>query len=89
MVSSNSLRKDIGDFLRESRKDKSLSASQLGNLVRLSQQQISRYERGVTIINIEMLDLFLTKLDKSWSEFFFSVMANHSSEIKRAKLKLY
>lgn len=89
MVFNKSLSIDIGNFLRESRKDKSLSASQLGNLVKLSQQQVSRYELGITTINVEMLDLFLIALGKNWSDFFFAVMANHSSEIKRLKLNLY
>lgn len=84
-----SLRKDIGVFLRKSRKDKELSASQLGHLVKLSQQQVSRYELGITHINMEMLGVFLIALDKSWSDFFFNVMAYHSDEIRRLKTELY
>ncbi|EOE1546135.1 helix-turn-helix domain-containing protein [Providencia rettgeri] len=80
-----SLRKDIGLFLRTSRKDKSLTAEQFGCLVKLSQQQISRYELGITTINVEMLDVFLIALGKSWSDFIFDVMAYHSDEIRKLK----
>jgi len=89
MKIKNSLRKDIGLFLRESRKKKSLSANQLGSLVHLSQQQVSRYELGITTISIEMLNVFLIALDKNWSDFFFSVMADYSDEIKELKTGYY
>ncbi|HEM8292666.1 MULTISPECIES: helix-turn-helix transcriptional regulator [Providencia] len=85
MKAKSSLNKDIGNFLRESRKDKSLTAKQFGCLVKLSQQQISRYELGVTTINVEMLDVFLTALGKTWSDFTFDVMAYHSDEIRKLK----
>ncbi|WP_294104617.1 helix-turn-helix transcriptional regulator [Providencia sp.] len=80
-----SLNKDIGRFIRESRKNKSLTTEQLGRLVKLSQQQISRYELGVTTINVEMLDVFLTVLGKNWSDFIFNVMVCHSDEVERLK----
>ncbi|MEX6313541.1 helix-turn-helix domain-containing protein [Providencia manganoxydans] len=38
--------------------------------MQVSQQQISRYERGESGINIETLDVMLDILGKSWSEFF-------------------
>lgn len=66
-------------------KKKSLSATQLGHLVNLSQQQVSRYELGITTISIEMLNVFLIALDKNWLDFFFSVMADYSDEIKELK----
>ncbi|HEM7134007.1 TPA: helix-turn-helix transcriptional regulator [Providencia rettgeri] len=89
MKSETTLRKDIGIFIRNSRQEKLLSASQLGDLVKLSQQQISRYECGVTNINVEMLNLFLTVLDKTWTDFLFSVIAYHSKEVERLKTQLY
>lgn len=82
MMNNKYLSQDIGMFLKKARKDKSLTAAQLGCLVHLSQQQVSRYELGITKINIEMLDVFLTVLDKDWADFFFSVMACHSEDIK-------
>lgn len=79
------LRKEIGLFLKSARINKSLTGFQLGELLRISQQQISRYERGETGINIETLDTLLTVLDKDWSEFFFKVLVNYSDEIADIK----
>lgn len=89
MKTEKNLREDIGSFIRKSRQEKALSASQLGELVKLSQQQISRYECGITNINVEMLNLFLTVLDKTWTDFLFSVIAYHSKEVERLKTQLY
>ncbi|OAT24991.1 hypothetical protein M983_2449 [Proteus myxofaciens ATCC 19692] len=46
----------------------------------ISQQQISRYERGQTSINIETLDLILKTLDKEWSEFLFVVIDKYTED---------
>ncbi len=81
------LRQDIGDFLRSARRRKSLTGLQVGKMLHVSQQQISRYERGETSISIETLDVLLKALDMDWSDFFFNVMANYSAEI--AEIKLY
>lgn len=89
MKTEKNLREDIGYYIRKSRQEKSLTASQLGDLVKLSQQQVSRYECGITRINIDMLNVFLIALDKNWSDFFFSVMADYSNEIKELKTGCY
>lgn len=81
------LRKDIGSFLKKARKNQSLTGHQLGRLMQVSQQQISRYERGETGINIETLDIMLDILGKSWSDFFFSVMINYSDEMADIKIQ--
>lgn len=80
------LRKDIGRFLKEARKNKSLTGHQLGSLLLISQQQISRYERGETGINIETLDVMLDILGKSWLDLIYSVMIDYSDEISQIKL---
>lgn len=69
-----SLQKDIGNFIRNSRKNKTLTGAELGKHLHISQQQISRYERGETSINIETLGRILSILDKDWSDFFLSVL---------------
>ncbi len=81
------LRKDIGSFLRSARINKSLTGLQLGEILHVSQQQISRYERGETSINIETLDILLAVLDKDWPDFFFQVLANYSEEIADMKMQ--
>lgn len=72
------LRKDIGGFLREARIRKSLTGFQLGKMLHISQQQISRYERGETSINIETLNTLLNILGQSWLDFFSKVMSKHT-----------
>lgn len=73
----HSLKKDVGNYIRSSRKDKFMTGRQLGKLLHISQQQISRYERGESSINIETLGKILSLLDKDWDDFFFSVLALH------------
>ncbi|WP_272522319.1 helix-turn-helix domain-containing protein [Providencia sp. PROV202] len=81
------LREEVGSFIREARLNCSLTGEELGRMLHISQQQISRYERGITSINIETLDAILNKLGKDWSEFFFKVIANYSDEIAEIKLQ--
>ncbi|MDD9338421.1 helix-turn-helix domain-containing protein [Providencia heimbachae] len=81
MTKNKKMRRDIGLFLKEARIAQSLTGYQFGRLIKISQQQISRYERGETGINIETLDMMLGVLGKNWSDFFFSVMANYSEDI--------
>jgi len=45
----------IGQKINKFRKEKGLTTAELGDIVGVSQQQISRYERGTNHINIEML----------------------------------
>ncbi|EKT62818.1 fimbrial operon regulator [Providencia alcalifaciens Dmel2] len=42
-------------------------------MLHISQQQISRYERGITSVSIETLDAILNKLGKDWSDFFLKL----------------
>ncbi|HHR6131130.1 TPA: helix-turn-helix domain-containing protein [Providencia alcalifaciens] len=81
------LREEVGLFIREARLNCSLTGEELGRMLHISQQQISRYERGITSINIETLDTILKELGKDWSEFFFKVIANYSDEIAEIKLQ--
>lgn len=78
-VNNDSLRKDIGEFIKHARKDKSLTGSQLGSLLNVSQQQISRYERGKTSLTIDSLSVILTILEKDWSDLFQEVIVNYSN----------
>lgn len=86
MKSKHPLRIDIGLFLKKSRINKSLTGFELGQLLNVSQQQISRYERGETSISIELLDIMLKTLDKNWADFFFAVIANHADEVYELKM---
>ncbi|MGG4609858.1 helix-turn-helix domain-containing protein [Providencia sp. Me31A] len=68
------IRENIGFFIRQSRLNKSLSGDQLGKLINVSQQQVSRYENGNTSLNIETLNTILKVLDVSWHDFFYKVL---------------
>lgn len=80
MKKENSLRIENGLFLKRSRISKSLTGFELAKKLNISQQQISRYERGQTSINIETLDLILKTLDKEWSEFLFVVIDKYTED---------
>lgn len=87
MKVNNNLRINIGDFIRKARKDKSLTAKELGNLVGVSQQQISRYELGITSMNFETLEVFIYVLDESWESFFRNVIDDY--EVNSLRDNLY
>lgn len=72
------LRKDIGKFIRKIRFEKSLTGSQFGKLLNVSQQQISRYENGVTSMTIETLSNILDILGSNWVEFYHEVLIEES-----------
>lgn len=71
------LRKITGCYIRDARIKKSLSGEQLGALLHISQQQISRYENANTSISIETLYIILQALDKDWSDFFSHVIQEY------------
>nr|WP_286146038.1 helix-turn-helix transcriptional regulator [Shigella sp. FC1967] len=62
--------------MRNARNDKSLSGKRLGELLNVSQQQISRYENAMTSINIETMNAILIILDKDWFDFLDYIMKN-------------
>ncbi|HEM7130791.1 MULTISPECIES: helix-turn-helix domain-containing protein [Providencia] len=67
------LTEQIGMELSHLRKEKGLSGSDLAKKLKISQQQISRYERGICSINCGMLFSILFYLEISPSAFFESV----------------
>ncbi|HGN1706462.1 TPA: helix-turn-helix domain-containing protein [Providencia rettgeri] len=63
-----------GMFIRNKRLEQSLTGQQLGNALRVSQQQISRYELGVTALNLHQLDQILRILSSNWECFIREVI---------------
>lgn len=63
----------IGREIAHFRKRLSMSGKELGERLGLSQQQVSRYERGVCHINVDTLIIILNVLDVSWEHFFKAV----------------
>ncbi|MEY0963141.1 helix-turn-helix domain-containing protein [Providencia alcalifaciens] len=60
----------VGKEIRKRRKHLGLSGFELANLVGVSQQQISRYERGGCNINIENLHVLANALETEMICFF-------------------
>ncbi|MTC60527.1 helix-turn-helix domain-containing protein [Providencia rustigianii] len=65
------------------RRKKLLSGKQLGSLIGVSQQQISRYENGICEINLSTLCLLLHYLDVSLESFFYFVSERIEEEEPR------
>lgn len=59
-----------GTFLKLARINKGMTGKALGDCLGVSQQQISRYERGQNNITLELLGLAFLHLDISWRDFF-------------------
>lgn len=55
------INKEVGERLKESRKIKKLTQKQVADLLRMTQQQYSRFENGVFQLNYEQI-IFLCKL---------------------------
>lgn len=53
----------VGKFIRRERKKKGLSGYALSLLIGISQQQISRYERGACRISMGMMLFILNKMN--------------------------
>ena len=64
-------------YLKSARIEKSLTGAELGKLINLSQQQISRYENGKSIVSIDSLDAYLSALGKDWQDYFNKVIINN------------
>ncbi|MDH2379573.1 helix-turn-helix transcriptional regulator [Providencia rettgeri] len=51
-----SLNKKIGLYLRSLRKERGLTEKELGAILNLSQQQVSKYETGTVKITFQLID---------------------------------
>ncbi len=87
-INDETLRQDIGKFLRDARIVKSLTGAEFGALLGISQQQVSRYETGVCGVNIDMLNDMLNILDKTWNDFLNVVINRNKNENNAECLKV-
>ncbi|MEQ5680936.1 helix-turn-helix domain-containing protein [Providencia rettgeri] len=85
-LSSARFNRQVGVFLRGRRVALGLTGQQLGQILHLSQQQISRYERGITSMTLHQLQVFMRVLAFSWWDFFNGVIIELEKEEERNKL---
>lgn len=73
-----------GYFLREQRRYSNLTGKDLAKKMKLSQQQISRYERGITAVNLPTLINFFSVLNLEEREMlqFFELLVHQYQEKK-------
>lgn len=53
----------LGNHLRKARVSKGLSGNELGSIIQLSQQQVSRYELGINKLSLDKLIEIVIFLD--------------------------
>lgn len=72
----------IGEYLKRQRHNNHLSGAELAKLMGLSQQQISRYERGMTHFNLDTLFRFFRVLNIPAQDvlFFFELVTTWDDE---------
>ncbi|MEG0279733.1 MAG: helix-turn-helix transcriptional regulator [Morganella sp. (in: enterobacteria)] len=71
------INKIVGEQIRANRKKQGLSGSELGEKLRLSQQQVSRYERGECNIPLDMLFTISLVLDIPFVKLFGDLNKSH------------
>lgn len=69
----NIFTKAVGREIYLKRRALGMTGQELANLIHVSQQQVSRYERGVCNITVDTLILILTILNISIENFFKAV----------------
>ncbi|MDD9339258.1 MAG: helix-turn-helix transcriptional regulator [Providencia heimbachae] len=76
-----SLSQYVGGLIRQVRLENGLSGRELARLVHMSQQQISRYERGQTGFQLDVLFrlLFALKMNEHEIKNFFNQVMNKNN----------
>ena len=88
------LRKDInfivGRQLRTLRLKQSLNGTQLGKILGISQQHVSRYENGVTTLSIDTIVTICLYFNLSLNEFLapLMVLTRHSAPVSGINLNI-
>ncbi|HHR6019951.1 TPA: helix-turn-helix domain-containing protein [Providencia alcalifaciens] len=74
VMGEKEIRRRFGCYLRYAREQKRLTGSELGRRLNVSQQQISRYERGITTVNLLMMSKIVHVLDLRWDELIHQII---------------
>ncbi|HBO21601.1 MULTISPECIES: helix-turn-helix domain-containing protein [unclassified Providencia] len=72
----------VGNYLKSKRIEYGMTGAEVGKLLHVSQQQVSRYENGVNTISLDLVLLFLDKLDLSVESFFIYLLKEIENDIK-------
>ena len=80
---SDSADKQVGQRIQIRRKELGMTAQHLAELVDISHQQLSRYERGTNKINVAHLVNIATKLNTPISWFFIDCFSTLDGEAKK------
>lgn len=75
----------VGQEIQQLRKMRKLSGHEFGRLLQVSQQQISRYERGNNLITFDVLFRLLFALDVDPKTFFDRVSEQISQQCQKDK----
>lgn len=62
--------KIVGASMKRARREKGFSGYEIANKLNISQQQVSRYERGINHISVDMLYNFILALEISYEVIF-------------------
>lgn len=63
IVNKKNIYASLGNHLRKARVSKGLSGNELGSVIQLSQQQVSRYELGINKLSLDKLIEIVIFLD--------------------------
>lgn len=83
-MSDENINVKLGRLIQKSRRKKGISGTELAEKLNISQQQISRYERGITKLTCERLIDLIVYLEIDFSELrteFNSEFNNDNSNI--------
>lgn len=79
-----SLLKEVGFFLKRRRKSQGLTGSEVAEKLNISQQQISRYERGLSVLSPDVMLRYCAALgmtEREISELFSIISTYYQSVI--------
>ncbi|EUD06268.1 helix-turn-helix transcriptional regulator [Providencia alcalifaciens] len=68
-MKNTKLNYEIGNYIRSIRSKKGLTEKELANLIHVSQQQISRYEKGTATVSIDRMLHILCMLNLPMHDF--------------------
>ncbi|HGN0870411.1 TPA: helix-turn-helix domain-containing protein [Providencia alcalifaciens] len=75
----------FGMYVQYMRKHKGISGAEFARRLNVSQQQVSRYEKGVTTVNLLMMEKIINALELRWDEFIHQIIYAESPSWLRVR----